>query len=246
MNRNFRNEGMSREHNPEFTMLEAYAAYHDHEWLMDFNEDLVKKVTKDVLGGDSFVYGENEIKLGKFERKGYDQFFKDELKLDLSLNGEEDLLKFAKDNGVAIEKGLSRANIVDEIFKKLIRPKIIQPTFVINHPVELSPLSKKLEDREDRVARLQLIIAGSEIVNAFSELNDPIDQKKRFEEQEKMRSQEKIPESHRFDKDYVEALEYGMPPAAGLGLGVDRLVMLLTNSHSIREVILFPLMRSKE
>ncbi len=246
MNRNFRNEGMSREHNPEFTMLEAYAAYQDHEWLMDFIEDLVKEVVKKVLGKDSFTYGDDEIKLGKFERKDYDQLFKDELKLDLSLSDDDGLIKFAKDNNVVMEKGLSRANVIDEIYKKLIRPKIIQPTFLINHPVEISPLSKKLEDREDRVARLQLIIAGSEIVNAFAELNDPIDQKERFEAQEKMREKEKTPESHRYDKDYIEAMEYGMPPAGGLGLGVDRFVMLLTNSHSIREVILFPLMKSKD
>ncbi len=245
LNKSFRNEGMSREHNPEFTTLEAYAAYQDHEWLMDFIEDSIKNVAQKVLGENHFVYGKEEIKLDKFERKEYDQLFKEKLNLDLSLSDDE-LLKFAKDNNVKIEKGLSRANIIDEIFKKLIRQEIIQPTFVINYPIELSPLSKKLEDRDDRVARVVLIIAGSEIVNAFSELNDPIDQKDRFEMQEKMRSQEKIPESHRFDKDYIEALEYGMPPAAGLGLGVDRLVMLLTNSHSIREIILFPLMKPKE
>jgi len=246
MNRNFRNEGMSREHNPEFTMLEAYAAYQDHEWLMDFIEDMIKEVTKKVMDTDTITYGNEQVHFGKFARREYDQLFKDELKLDLASASDEKLIKFAKDNKVVMEKGLSRANVMDEIFKKLIRPDIIQPTFVTNHPVELSPLSKKMEDDEERVARFQLIIAGSEIINAFSELNDPIDQKERFEAQEKMREQEKIPESHRFDKDYVEAMEYGMPPAAGLGLGVDRLVMLLTNSHSIREVILFPLMKEKD
>ncbi len=246
MNRNFRNEGMSREHNPEFTMLEAYAAYQDHEWLMDFVEDMVKQVTKKVLDTDTITYGDEQIHFGKFARREYDQLFEEELKLDLASASDEDLIKFAKDNKVVMDKGMSRANVIDEIFKKLIRPSIIQPTFIMHHPIELSPLSKKLEDDEKRVARFHLIIAGSEMVNAFSELNDPIDQKDRFEMQEKMREQEKVPESHRFDQDYVEALEYGMPPAAGLGLGVDRFVMLLTNSHSIREVILFPLMKKKD
>ena len=246
MNRNFRNEGMSREHNPEFTMLEAYAAYQDHEWLMDFVEDMIKQVVKKVLDTDTITYGDEQIHFGKFARREYDQLFKDELKLDLSSASDEDLIKFAKENKVVMNKGMSRANVVDEIFKKLIRPDIIQPTFITNHPIEISPLSKKLEDNEERVARFHLIIAGSEIINAFSELNDPIDQKDRFEAQEKMREQEEIPESHKFDKDYIEAMEYGMPPAAGLGLGVDRFVMLLTNSHSIREVILFPLMKKKD
>jgi len=246
MNRNFRNEGMSREHNPEFTMLEAYAAYQDHEWLMDFVEDMIKQVVKKVLDTDTITYGDEQIHFGKFARREYDQLFKDELKLDLSSASDEDLIKFAKENKVVMNKGMSRANVVDEIFKKLIRPDIIQPTFITNHPIEISPLSKKLEDNKERVARFHLIIAGSEIINAFSELNDPIDQKDRFEAQEKMREQEEIPESHKFDKDYIEAMEYGMPPAAGLGLGVDRLVMLLTNSHSIREVILFPLMKKKD
>lgn len=246
MGRNFRNEGMSREHNPEFTMLEAYAAYEDHEWLMNFVEKMIRGVTEKVLGKDSFVYGDNEIRLEKFERKEYDKLFSDYLNLDLSSSSDDVLIDAARKNGVVMEKGLSRANVMDELFKKIIRPKIIQPTFVVDYPVELSPLSKKLEDRPDRVARFQLLIAGSELLNAFSELNDPLDQKERFEEQERMRAQEKVPESHRYDKDFVEALEYGMPPAAGLGLGVDRLVMLLTNSHSMREVIFFPLMRPKK
>lgn len=246
LGRSFRNEGMSREHNPEFTMLEAYAAYKDHEWLMGFVENLFKHLAEDIVGKDTVHYGEHEINLTQFERKTFDELFQEYLKIDLSLADDEDLEEIAKAKGVKMDKGLSRANLIDELWKKLIRPHIIQPTFLLNHPIELSPLSKKLEDNEERVARFQLIIAGSEFINAFSELNDPIDQKERFEAQEKMRKKEKVPESHRFDKDYIEALEYGMPPAAGLGLGVDRLVMLLTNSHSIREVILFPFMKPKE
>lgn len=244
--RNFRNEGMSREHNPEFTMLEAYAAYQDHEWMMGFVENLFKYISENVVGDDKVKYGEHEINLTNFERKTFDELFKEHLKLDLSLADEEDLKKTAESRDVKIDKGLSRANLIDELWKKLIRPKIIQPTFLLDHPIELSPLAKKLENDDEKVARFQLVIAGSEVVNAFSELNDPVDQKERFESQEEMRKKEKIPESHRYDKEYVEALEYGMPPAAGLGLGVDRLAMLLTDSHSIREVILFPLMKQKD
>lgn len=195
--RNFRNEGIDRDHNPEFTMLEAYFAYKDYNWLAEFTEDLFVHLSKD------------------FKKP------------------------FKKVEFTELLKGKTGAE-ADEIFKKEIRPTIIEPTFVINHPIELSPLAKKIDDKN--VARFQLIAGGFELCNAFSELNDPLDQKERFKEQKKLKGDE----VHPYDDDFLEALEYGMPPAAGIGIGIDRLVMFLTNSHNLREIILFPTMRPKE
>ena len=191
LGRSFRNEGMDREHNPEFTMLEFYAAYWDYETMMDFTEKLLKSL-------------DNKIFKGKFKRVEYDKVVKKDEK---------------------------------EAFGK-----IKEPCFVINHPIEISPLSKKLDDK--RVARFQLIVNGFEIANGFSEINDPIDQVERFKAQEKQRKKGDK-EAHQFDKEFIEALEYGMPPAAGIGIGIDRLVVLLTGSKTLREVILFPTMRPK-
>jgi lysyl-tRNA synthetase class 2 len=193
--RNFRNEGMDREHNPEFTMLEFYAAYWNYETMMDFTEKLLKSL-------------DSKIFKGKFKKAEYDKIV-----------GKKD------------EK---------EVFEK-----IKEPTFVINHPTEISPLSKKLEKDPKKVARFQLIVDGLEIANGFSELNDPFDQKERFDAQEKERKAGSQ-EAHPYDKDFIEALEYGMPPAAGIGIGIDRLVVLLTGSKTLREIILFPTMKPKD
>ncbi len=205
--RNFRNEGIDKEHNPEFTMLEAYFAYKDYNWLMEFTEDL-------------FVYLSENFSTPGGPALGWKKPFK-----RVEFN---DLVK----GKTGIE--------ADEIFKKEIRPTIIEPTFVIDHPADISPLAKKID--KDRVARFQLIAGGFELTNAFSELNDPIDQKERFDQQLKIKGDE----VHPYDKDFLEALEYGMPPAAGIGVGLDRLVMFLTKADSIREIILFPTMKPKD
>jgi lysyl-tRNA synthetase, class II len=224
--RNFRNEGIDRDHNPEFTMLEAYFAYKDYNWLMEFTEDL-------------FVYLKDDFKK-PFKREKFNVLLKDETRLDYDKSTEKDFRKFAETNEIKVEKEMTKANLADDIFKKLIRPKIIEPTFVIDHPLDLSPLAKKIN--ETNVARFQLIAGGFELTNAFSELNDPLDQKERFEEQKKLKGGE----VHPYDKDFLEALEYGMPPAAGIGIGIDRLVMFLTNSHNLKEIILFPTMKPRE
>jgi len=195
LGRNFRNEGMDREHNPEFTMLEFYAAYWNYETMMDFTEELLK-------------FLDSKIFKGKFKREEY-------------------------------------AKIVGKKDEKEVFPKIKEPTFVINHPMEISPLSKKMEKDPRRVARFQLIVDGLEIANGFSELNDPLDQKERFKLQE-IERRGGSEEAHPYDKDFIEALEYGMPPAAGIGIGIDRLVTLLTDSKTLRETILFPTMKPKE
>jgi len=205
----FRNEGMDFAHNPDFTMVEFYAAYWDYEKLMEFTEELFSHLLTSIAGDTKIVYQNQSI--------------------DFKIPWPR--LEFSK---------LAKT---DEEFKQA-RQKIIQPTLVINHPVEILPLAKRLESDSKKVASFQLIAAGMEIVKAFSELNDPIAQKKRFEAQEKMRARGDE-EAQRMDKDFIEALEYGMPPAAGFGMGIDRLVMLLTDSHSLREVILFPTMRPK-
>ncbi|MBI4117126.1 MAG: lysine--tRNA ligase [Parcubacteria group bacterium] len=195
--RNFRNEGIDRDHNPEFTMLEAYFAYRDYNWLMGFTEDL-------------FVHLNGNFKK-PFKRIKFNELVEE------------------RDNA-------------DEVFKKSIRPKIIEPTFVIDHPVDLSPLAKKLGEDQHHVARFQLIAGGFELCNAFSELNDPLDQKERFDQQKKLKGDE----VHPYDREFLEALEYGMPPAAGIGIGIDRLVMLLADSKNLREIILFPTMKPRD
>jgi len=207
--RNFRNEGMDREHNPEFTMLEFYAAYWNYETMMEFTEKLLKSL-------DGKIFGK------KFKRVEYD-------KLVYPVKSRE------AGSPAAIFNGASEK----EVFEK-----IKEPTFVINHPTEISPLSKKLEKDAKKVARFQLIVQGLEIANGFSELNDPLDQKERFDAQEKEREGGNQ-ETHPYDKDFIEALEYGMPPAAGIGIGIDRLVVLLTDSKTLREIILFPTMKPR-
>lgn len=207
--RNFRNEGIDRDHNPEFTMLELYWAYSDWQGLMDFVEKLLKK-----------LIGNNKA---KWPRITFADSFKKYAKIDASKLKSDEL---------------------DEIFKKEVRPKIIDPTFITHYPKSISPLAKSCADNPDLTERFQLIIDGTEVVNGFSELNDPIEQRKRMEEQEKMyRAGDE--ESPRLDEDFLEALEYGMPPAAGLGIGIDRLIALITKSHNIKEVIIFPTLRPK-
>ena len=243
--RNFRNEGMDREHNPEFTMLEFYAAYWDYEKMMDFVEGMLEHIVENKFGDTKIKHHENEINFkGPYPRVIFSDLFKKYSGIDYDEADENTLKEKAKELGVTIEKSMTKGNLGDEIYKKVARPNIIQPAFVVNHPLEISPLAKKLGGDDRHVARFQLVVGGTELTNGFSELNDPEDQRQRFEVQEKF-AKKGNEEAQRLDQDYIEALEYGMPPAAGVGIGLDRLVTLLTDSHSIREVILFPLMKPR-
>jgi lysyl-tRNA synthetase, class II len=243
--RNFRNEGTDREHNPEFDMLEAYASYKDYNWMMGFVEGLVQSLVKDLFNKDEFKHEEKIISVGeKFETIKFNYLIKQYTELDYDKDNQEAFLKKAEEYKIDINKSMAKANIADEIFKKIVRPKIINPTFITELPLEISPLSKRIPDSDSRVERFQFLMGGMELMNAFSELNDPQDQRERFQNQEKLR-QEGDDEAQRMDEDFIEALEYGMPPAAGIGIGIDRLITLLTNSHTIREVLLFPLMKPR-
>lgn len=245
MGRNFRNEGMSREHNPEFTMLEFYAAYWDYEKGMEFVEKMLAHLMERRFEGTGLEYQGKKINFfPPFKRVSFNKLFKEYSGLDYDEASEDDLKKKAEELEIKIEKKMTKGNIGDEIYKKIARPNITMPTFVINHPIEISPLAKKIDEDPAHVARFQLIVGGMEIVNAFSELNDPLDQRERFEAQRKF-ARKGDAEAHPLDEDYLEAMEYGMPPACGVGIGIDRLTALLTDSHSIREVILFPLMKPK-
>lgn len=236
----FRNEGLDREHNPEFTMLELYSAYRTREDLMKLIEELfqflAKKFKKEIPEAKGF-FGR------KWERLGFEKFLKKETGLS---NGDDKgkWLEKATSLGILVNQADLREKIADAIFKKL-RGRIIEPTFIMDHPIEISPLAKKISDTPEKTARFQLIVSGSEIANGFSELNDPIDQKERLKKQAEMRRKGDI-EAHPQDIDYIEALEYGMPPTAGLGIGVDRLIAVLTQAPSLKEIILFPFMKPRK
>lgn len=246
LNRNFRNEGISTKHNPEFTMLEFYIAYRDYNFLMSLTEELIVSVAKKLLGTLHIQYEDQMIDLTPpWPRVPMlDALVKNGVPPEV-LQDREKALAWGKENGIALEKGAALGKILDEIFKEKVEPGLIRPTFVIDHPVELSPLAKRKTDNHNLVERFELFIAAREIANAFSELNDPMDQKQRFYAQveAKTRGDE---EAHSMDEDFIRALEYGMPPAAGEGIGIDRLVMLLTNSPSIRDVILFPQLKPEQ
>lgn len=242
----FRNEGIDAAHNPDFTMLEFYWAYADYRDLMKMTEELFDYLLG-RLGIDkkNFSYQNTKIDFTTpWPVKDYSELIKDNCQLDIDKADEKTLKQKAKDLRLGTSENASRRELIDEIYKKVCRPKIIQPTFVINYPIEMVPLAKCMEDNPKKAARFQLFIAGMEIVNAFSELNDPIEQDKRFQEQAQER-QEGSEEALRYDKDFIEALEHGMPPAAGFGMGIDRLTSVLTDSHSLREILLFPLMKVK-
>ncbi len=240
LNKNFRNEGISTKHNPEFSMLEFYIAYKDYNYLMALTEELVPYVAQKTLGAVKVQFGDVEIDftppwpkipfLEALTQKGVPP--------DI-LNDIDKAVAWARSNKMEIEKGASLGKALDEIFKEKVEPYLVQPTFIIDYPVELSPLAKRKKNSPELVERFELFVASREIANAFSELNDPMDQRERFQRQ--VEAKEKGDEETMWmDEDFVRALEYGMPPAAGEGIGIDRLVMLLTNSQSIRDVILFP------
>jgi len=241
----FRNEGMDRSHNPDYTHFEFYWAYADYKDLMKLTEKMFEHVIKSVFGSLKLEYEGKSIDFKTpWPRIEFSQLIKKETKINLEEINLEALKKEAKKLGVEVKKGSGKAEAADEIYKKYCRPKIWQPTFIIHYPSGFQPLAKSLEDDPRKLANFQLVVAGWELTNAFSELNDPIEQKERFKEQEKFFKQG-LEEAQRLDEDFIEALEYGMPPAAGFGMGIDRLTALLTDSHSLREVILFPLMRKK-
>jgi len=239
----FRNEGVDRAHNPDFTMLEFYWAYADYKDLMKLTEKMFEALLKKIFGRLIIKYEGKGINFKTpWPRIEFSQILRKYTKINLEEIHIEALKKEAKKLGLEARGG--KAEIADEIYKKICLSKVWQPTFVINHPLGAFPLAKSLDDNPSKLANFQLIIAGWELVNAFSELNDPLLQRKRFEEEEKF-FKAGLEEAQRMDKDFLKALEYGMPPAAGFGLGIDRLVALLTDSHSLREVILFPTMRPR-
>ena len=252
INRNFRNEGMSAQHNPEFTMLEFYWAYADYTDLMPLTEELLSLVACAAVGGDETPYGDHTISFkAPFARVSLREAAREAAAAKLGravsagdLRSRDGAAGVARGLGLEVAGDAGPGRITADIFEELCEEALIQPTFVYDFPTEVSPLSKQKADDPDTVERFELYVAGFEIANAFSELNDPAEQRRRFEAQLTQRAGGDD-EAHAMDEDYVTALEYGMPPAAGEGLGIDRLVMLLTNSHSIRDVILFPLMRPK-
>lgn len=247
----FRNEGMDATHNPDFTMMECYSAYQDYESFMKMTEKMmqfiVKKTNNDSLEFDYDFNGE-KIKInfaGEYPRMEFTELLKKYAGVDYDALSEEELFQKAKELKVDVSKDANKGKIADEIYKDYARDKIIQPTFVIHHPLELSPLAKQLLNNKSKVERFQLVVAGIELTNSFSELNDPQEQFTRFSEQEKS-GKKGDEEAMKMDEDFIEALEYGMPPTAGLGIGVERLAALLTNSHTLREIILFPTMKDKK
>jgi lysyl-tRNA synthetase class 2 len=253
INKNFRNEGISSKHNPEFTMLEFYLSYRDYNYLMDFTEELIPHLCREVNGDLKVPFGEDSesekamvidfappwkrmTMMEAMEIEGVgSEVFKD----------PEKAREFARNNGISLDNRASHGKVLDEIFKEKVEHKLIQPTFITDYPVELSPLARRKKDAPGLVERFELFIGGREVANAFSELNDPADQKERFLEQVEARRQGDE-EAGFMDEDFVRALEYGMPPAAGEGIGIDRLFMLLTNTASIRDVILFPQMKPEQ
>lgn len=241
----FRNEGIDRNHNPEFTQIEAYQAYADYRDLMETIEALFLRVVSEVTKDPVLMLNENHITLTPpFPRKAFRDLVLEESGIDIGRVGDDGLKDALRRLGEPPSEGWGRGKLIDELYKTTTRPKIIQPTFVIDHPVELSPLAKRRQEDPTTVERFQLVIGGMEIVNAFSELNDPVDQRERFEEQQaaKRAGDE---EAMVVDEDFLHALEVGMPPTAGLGIGIDRLAMLLSGASNLKEVILFPTLRKR-
>ncbi|MCP4747081.1 MAG: lysine--tRNA ligase [Desulfobacteraceae bacterium] len=246
INRNFRNEGISTQHNPEFTMLEFYQAYATYHDLMTLTEKLFAQVATDVLGENKFTFQGHEIDLGQpWKQMTIAQALENMGGVPPELlDNHQGLLEFAAQKNIQLTKTNRLGKVITKLFDILVEPQLIQPTFITGYPVEVSPLSRRSETEPEITERFELFIAGFEIANGFSELNDPEDQRSRFEQQVADRKEGNF-EAHLMDEDYVEALEYGMPPTAGQGIGIDRLAMLLTDSASIREVILFPHMKPK-
>ena len=237
---------MDRFHNPEFTQMELYVAYKDYEWMMNLVEEMVEKIAIDVTGTTEIQVGEHLINFKRpWKRFTMYEAIAHYTGVDITEQDEAALRATAKSFNIHVDTKLGRGKIIDEIFGEKVEPHLIQPTFITDYPVEMSPLAKKHRSKPGLVERFEAICNGKEICNAFSELNDPIDQRKRFEDQQGLglRGDE---EAMVLDEDYLRALEYGMPPTAGLGLGIDRLTMIITNQSSIQDVLFFPQMRPEQ
>ncbi len=244
--KDFRNEGLSRFHNPEFTQVELYVAYKDYNWMMDFVEAMVEHVAKAIHGSTKVTVGDHEIDFERpWPRIPMFEAIENETGKDLYAKDLKELKDIADELHVDLEEGVGKGKIIDEIFEEFVEPNLIQPTFITDYPIEMSPLAKKHREKEGLVERFECICNGKEIANAFSELNDPVDQRERFEEQARLRA-EGDEEAMTIDEDFLQALEYGMPPTAGLGIGIDRLAMIMTDSDSIRDVLFFPQMKPEK
>lgn len=241
--KDFRNEGMDRTHNPEFTVLEFYVAYKDYNWMMAFTEKLLEKVVSEIYGGTELQVGDQKIDFkAPYRRISMYDAIKEHSGFDISGMDEEALREVCKKLNIPVEASMGKGKLIDEIFSASSEKHFIQPTFITDYPVEMSPLTKKHRSKEGLVERFELMINGKEIANAYSELNDPLEQRLRFEEQLKLQERGDD-EAMYIDHDFLRALEYGMPPTAGIGIGIDRLTMLLTNNAAIQEVLFFPQMR---
>ena len=244
--RNFRNEGMDRTHNPEFTVLEFYTAYKDYEWMMNITEQLLEKVAVAVNGTTHLPVGDKQIEFkAPYKRITIYDAIKEHTGIDVSEMNEEQLRDVCKELHIHVEASMGKGKLIDELFSEKCEAHYIQPTFITDYPVEMSPLTKKHRSKPGLVERFELMINGKEIANAYSELNDPIDQRERFEEQIKL-MERGDDEAMFIDYDFLRALEYGMPPTSGIGFGIDRLCMLMTNQPSIQDVLLFPQMRPEK
>lgn len=244
--KDFRNEGMDRTHNPEFTVMEIYVAYKDYQWMMDFTEQMVERVAIDVCGSTDIKLGDTNISLkAPFKRITMRDSILEYTSFDIHGKTEDEIRTAAKGMGLEVNETMGKGKLIDEIFGEKCEGNYIQPTFITDYPIEMSPLCKKHRSNPELTERFELMINGKEVANAYSELNDPIDQRERFEEQLKL-SEKGDDEAMFIDQDFLRALEYGMPPCSGMGIGIDRLVMLLTNNSSIQEVLFFPQMKAEK
>jgi lysyl-tRNA synthetase class 2 len=244
--KNFRNEGMDRTHNPEFTAMEIYVAYKDYNWMMDFTENLLEHVALAVNDSTEAQFAEHKISFkAPYKRVSMRQSIIDFTGFDIDGKSEDELRTAAEGMGIKTDDSMGKGKLIDEIFGEKCEGNYIQPTFITDYPVEMSPLCKKHRDNPELTERFELMVCGKEIANAYSELNDPIDQRERFEAQLKL-SEKGDDEAMFIDQDFLRSLEYGMPPTSGLGIGIDRLIMFLTNNSSIQEVLFFPQMRPEK
>ncbi len=244
--KDFRNEGMDRTHNPEFTVMEIYVAYKDYNWMMDFTEKLLEKACIALNGTTEIKYGDMEVSFkAPYPRVPMLEAIKEHTGVDITGMGEDELRQVCNDLGVAVDPSMGKGKLIDEIFGEKCEGNYIQPTFITDYPVEMSPLTKKHRSKEGLVERFELMICGKEIANAYSELNDPLEQRERFEEQMRL-ADRGDDEAMMIDQDFLRALEYGMPPTSGMGIGMDRLAMMLTDQHSIQDILFFPQMRPEK